>query len=273
MRLPFLYNILTCKPKVNLLILNYLNIHLAFNWQIGGIMKKILAMMIVLFSATAGGAQTADAYKNQRYEMVKSQIASRGISDPKVLDALRKVPRHEFVPHEFRRFAYADQPLPIGEGQTISQPYIVAYMTEVLNIKPGEKVLEIGTGSGYQAAILAEVDAIVYSIEVIEPLAIRAKSVLESLGYKNIFLKTGDGYQGWEEHAPFDAIMVTCSPSRIPEPLKEQLAEGGRMIIPVGEQNSIQYLYLLEKRKGKIRQQNVMPVRFVPMIDEKGKTY
>jgi protein-L-isoaspartate(D-aspartate) O-methyltransferase len=236
-------------------------------------MKKILAMIIVLISATGSGGQTSDAYKTQRYEMVKSQIASRGIVNQKVLEAFRNVPRHEFVPHEYRRFAYADQPLPIGEGQTISQPYIVAYMTEVLNIKPGEKVLEIGTGSGYQAAILAEVEAEVYSIEVIEPLADRAKNVLENLGYKNIFLKTGDGYQGWEEHAPFDAIMVTCSPSKIPEPLKEQLAEGGRMIIPVGEQNSIQYLYLLEKRKGKIRQQNVMPVRFVPMIDDKGKVY
>lgn len=230
-------------------------------------------MLIVLFSAASGEGQISDAYKNQRYEMVRTQIASRGISNQKVLEALRKVPRHEFVPPEYRRFAYADQPLPIGEGQTISQPYIVAYMTEVLNIKPGEKVLEIGTGSGYQATILAEVDAIVYSIEVIEPLAVQAKSVLENLGYKNIFLKTGDGYQGWAEHAPFDAIMVTCSPSRIPEPLKEQLAEGGRMIIPVGQQNNIQYLYLLQKRNGKIRQQNVMPVRFVPMIDDKGKAY
>lgn len=236
-------------------------------------MKKFFAMIIILVSAFGSDGQTSDAYKTHRYEMVKSQIASRGIANQKVLEAFRKVPRHEFVPHEYRRFAYADQPLPIGEGQTISQPYIVAYMTDVLNLKSGEKVLEIGTGSGYQAAILAEVEAEVYSIEVIEPLAIRAKNVLENLGYKNIYLKTGDGYQGWEEHAPFDAIMVTCSPSKIPEPLKEQLAEGGRMIIPVGEQNSIQYLYLLEKRKGKIRQQNVMPVRFVPMIDDKGKVY
>lgn len=236
-------------------------------------MKLITTMIIIILTTNVIGNQQSDPYREMRYDMVRTQIASRGITSEKVLKAMRNVPRHEFVPHEYRRYAYADQPLPIGEGQTISQPYIVAYMTEILNLKPGEKVLEIGTGSGYQAAILAEVEAEVYSIEVIEPLAIRARNVLENLGYKNIFLKIGDGYQGWPEHAPFDAIMVTCSPSKIPEPLKEQLAEGGRMIIPVGQTNTIQFLYLLEKRKGKIRQQNVMPVRFVPMIDEKGRTY
>jgi len=236
-------------------------------------MKKILVMIIILITTSNGEGQTTDEYRNQRMEMVRSQIASRGITDQKVLKALRKVPRHLFVPQEYRRFSYADQPLPIGEGQTISQPYIVAYMTEILNLSPGEKVLEIGTGSGYQAAILAETEAGVYTIEVIEPLAQRAKNILDELGYKNIFLKTGDGYQGWAEHAPFDAIMVTCSPTKIPEPLIEQLAEGGRMIIPVGRQQGIQYLYLLEKRNGKIRQRNVMPVRFVPMTDEKGKVY
>ncbi len=236
-------------------------------------MKKIIMMIIILIYVDAEGGKQPDLYKSLRYDMVKTQIASRGITCNEVLKAMRVVPRHEFVPYEYRRYAYADQPLPIGEGQTISQPYIVAYMTEILKIKPGDKVLEIGTGSGYQAAILAEVSADVYSIEVIEPLANRSKNVLESLGYNNIKLKTGDGYQGWPDHAPFDAIMVTCSPSKIPEPLKEQLAEGGKMIIPVGETNTIQFLYLLEKRKGKIRQQNVMPVRFVPMIDEKGQTY
>jgi len=236
-------------------------------------MKKILVMIIILITTAKGEGQTNDGYRDQRMEMVRSQIASRGITDQKVLEAFRKVPRHMFVPQDYRRFSYADQPLPIGEGQTISQPYIVAYMTEILNLKPGEKVLEIGTGSGYQAAILAETEAGVYSIEVIEPLALRAKNILDNLGYKNIFLKTGDGYLGWAEHAPFDAIMVTCSPTKIPEPLIEQLAEGGRMIIPVGRQQGIQYLYLLEKRNGKIRQRNVMPVRFVPMTDEKGKIY
>lgn len=236
------------------------------------IFKMILPALWLLSSAISG-AYGQDPYLPQRKEMVIKQIAARGISDQKVLDAFLNVPRHEFVPYEYRRFAYADQPLPIGEGQTISQPYMVAYMTEVLNIKPGEKVLEIGTGSGYQAAILAEVEAEVYSIEVIEPLAISAKNTLKNLGYKNIRLKTGDGYQGWAEHAPFDAIVVTCSPSAIPEALREQLAEGGRMVIPVGRQNSIQYLYVLEKRKGKIRERNVMPVRFVPMIDSQGKAY
>ncbi len=236
-------------------------------------MKKILMMIIILATTANGEGQTTDEFRSQRMEMVRSQIASRGITDHKVLEAFRKVPRHLFVPHDYRRFSYADQPLPIGEGQTISQPYIVAYMTENLNLVPGEKVLEIGTGSGYQAAILAETEAIVYTIEVIEPLALRAKDILEDQGYKNIFMKTGDGYQGWAEHAPFDAIMVTCSPTNIPEALTDQLAEGGRMIIPVGRQQGIQYLYLLEKRNGKIRQRNVMPVRFVPMIDDKGKAY
>lgn len=235
--------------------------------------KMILPVIFLLASAVSATNGPQDPYSIQRKEMVARQIAARGVSDQKVLDAMLNVPRHEFVPHEYRRFAYADQPLPVGEGQTISQPYIVAYMTEALNILPGEKVLEIGTGSGYQAAVLAEIKAEVYSVEVIESLAIQAGKTLENLGYKNIHLKTGDGYQGWPEHAPFDAILVTCSPSGIPEALKEQLAEGGRMIIPVGKQNSIQYLYYLEKKKGKIRQKSVMPVRFVPMIDGKGNNY
>lgn len=237
------------------------------------ILKMIIPVVFLLFYSVTSSFGQPDPYISQRKAMISGQIAARGVTDQKVLDALSKVPRHEFVPYEYRRYAYADQPLPIGEGQTISQPYIVAYMTEALNILPGEKVLEIGTGSGYQAAVLAEMKAEVYSVEVIEPLANRAKATLENLGYKNIRLKTGDGYQGWPEHAPFDAILVTCSPSDIPGPLKEQLAEGGRMIIPVGEQNSIQFLYYLEKRKGRIRQKNVMPVRFVPMIDGKGKNY
>jgi protein-L-isoaspartate(D-aspartate) O-methyltransferase len=236
-------------------------------------MIRIIMFVYILIFVTGIDGQQEDAYKNQRLEMVRTQILSRGITDQKVLDAMRKVPRHKFVPHEYRRFAYADQPLPIGEGQTISQPFIVAYMTDVINVKPGDKVLEIGTGSGYQAAVLAEAGAEVYSIEVIESLAISAKNIIEELGYKQIHLKTGDGYKGWDEFAPYNAILVTCSPSKIPDALKEQLAEGGRMIIPVGHQNSVQYLYLLEKRKGKIRQENVMPVRFVPMINESGRTY
>lgn len=232
----------------------------------------IFMLMAALFNTTESKNQQ-DPYLRQREEMIRLQLKYRGISDPKILEAFSKVPRDAFVPAEYRRYSYADQPIPIGEGQTISQPYIVAYMTEVLQVRPNEKVLEIGTGSGYQAAILAELDVEVFSIEVNEILADRARITLENLGYKRINLKTGDGYEGWEEHAPFDAILVTCSPASVPPKLREQLAEGGRMIIPVGMQNSVQYLYLLEKQKGIIRQKSVMPVRFVPMTDGKGKTY
>lgn len=232
----------------------------------------IFMLMAALFNTTES-KNPQDPYLRQREEMVRLQLKYRGISDPKILEAFSKVPRDAFVPAEYRRYSYADQPIPIGEGQTISQPYIVAYMTEMLQVRPNEKVLEIGTGSGYQAAILAELDVEVFSIEVNEILADRARTTLENLGYKKINLKTGDGYEGWEEHAPFDAILVTCSPASVPPKLREQLAEGGRMIIPVGMQNSVQYLYLLDKQKGIIRQKNVMPVRFVPMTDGKGKTY
>ncbi len=230
-------------------------------------------MIIVCFSFFSQASGQTGSFNEKREEMVRTQLIRRGISSEKVLNAFMTVPRHSFVPDEYLRFAYSDQPLPIGEGQTISQPYIVAYMTEVLDLKPGNKVLEIGTGSGYQAAILAEVGAEVYSVELIKSLAGNAKRILTNLGYSKIHLKTGDGYLGWPEYAPFDAILVTCSPAEIPEPLKQQLAEGGKMIIPVGEQYNVQYLYLLEKKNGKIHQKNVMPVRFVPMVDEKGRTY
>lgn len=232
----------------------------------------IFMLMAALFNTPEAISQQ-DPFNLQREEMVKLQLQMRGISDDKILEAFRKVPRHVFVPAEYRRYSYADQPIPIGEGQTISQPYIVAFMSQVLQVEPNEKVLEVGTGSGYQAAILAELDAEVFSIEINETLADRAKVTLDQLGYSNIHLKTGDGYEGWDEHAPYNAILVTCSPASIPPILKDQLAEGGRMIIPVGPQNSVQYLYLLENHKGKIRQKNVMPVRFVPMTDGKGKTY
>jgi protein-L-isoaspartate(D-aspartate) O-methyltransferase len=204
-------------------------------------MKYVISFTLFIMVYFAVSGQDSDDYRNQRQGMVRNQLEMRDITSPRVLNAFRNVPRHEFVPTEYLRYAYADQPLPIGEGQTISQPYIVAYMTEVLDLKPGEKVLEIGTGSGYQAAILSEVEAEVYTIEVIENLAERAKNTLEKLNYKNIHLKTGDGYQGWAEHAPYDAILVTCSPTKIPVPLKEQLAEGGRMIIPVGHQHAVQF--------------------------------
>ena len=169
--------------------------------------------------------------------------------------------------------SYGDHPLPIDEGQTISQPYIVAYMTQALDLKPTDKVLEIGTGSGYQAAILAGICDSVYTIEFFEKLGKKAKSIFEKLEYNNILTKIGDGYLGWEEHAPFDAIIVTCSPTHIPEPLQKQLAEGGKMIIPIGKNFSVQQLVLLEKRNGRIMQKSVLPVRFVPMIDAEGEKY
>ncbi|MBW6460255.1 MAG: protein-L-isoaspartate(D-aspartate) O-methyltransferase [Bacteroidales bacterium] len=211
-------------------------------------------------------------YEEQRSAMVRNQIRSRDIRDEQVLNAMLKVERHRFVPSSYRSEAYEDYPLGIGEGQTISQPYIVAFMTEALKLKPEDKVLEVGTGSGYQAAVLAEICDFVFTIEIFPSLASSASKVLTELGYTNIFIKTGDGYLGWEDHAPFDAIMVTCSPTHIPKPLEEQLAEGGRMIIPVGAVYT-QELYLFEKKKGKLTQKSILPVRFVPMIDEKGKKY
>jgi protein-L-isoaspartate(D-aspartate) O-methyltransferase len=233
---------------------------------------RFLFLMPPVFVFVAGcGAQEND-FEYRRAQMVKTQIEDRGISDPKVLDAMRKVPRHRFVLHENISKAYNDYPLPIEEGQTISQPYIVAFMSEALKLKPTDKVLEIGTGSGYQAAILAEICDSVFTIEIFPKLTKKAKGIFIDLGYKNILCKTGDGYLGWPEQAPFDAIIVTCAPSKVPELLKNQLAEGGRMIIPVDEFYG-QSLVLLEKRKGKLREEKVLPVRFVPMINEKGKEY
>ncbi len=211
-------------------------------------------------------------YKKLRTNMVKTQIEKRGISSKNVLKAMLKVERHLFVTKQFLLQAYDDNPLPIGEGQTISQPYIVAYMTELLKLDSKSKVLEIGTGSGYQAAVLAEIADKVYSIELIKSLSDKAKKVFEDLDYKNIMLKVGDGYQGWAEYAPFDAIIVTCAPTHVPKKLKEQLAEGGIIIIPVGERYS-QEIIILKKEKGKITKKQTIGVRFVPMKDEKGDTY
>jgi protein-L-isoaspartate(D-aspartate) O-methyltransferase len=193
-----------------------------------------------------------------------------GIHEQRVLAAMAKVPREEFVPEHLRAASYADHPLPIGYDQTISQPFIVGFMTEQLQPQPHDCVLEIGTGSGYQAAILAELVADVYSIEIIEPLAKTAEATLQRLGYKNVHVKIGDGYQGWPEHAPFDAVIVTCAPDHVPLALADQLKEGGRMIIPVGGPGH-QELYLLEKEKGEMRQRAVSPVRFVPMTGEARK--
>jgi protein-L-isoaspartate(D-aspartate) O-methyltransferase len=203
-------------------------------------------------------------YKKLREEMVKTQIEDRGVKDSATLAALRKVPRHSFVPLDQVANAYEDRPLPIGYGQTISQPYIVAYMTEIIKPKPGQKVLEIGTGSGYQAAVLAEIVSKVYTIEIVEELGKQATTRLKNLNYKNIEVKTADGYHGWKEHAPFDAIVVTAAAEYIPTPLKEQLKDGGRMIIPVGSPYMTQQLMLIEKTGNKFRTSSMMPVRFVP---------
>ncbi len=205
-------------------------------------------------------------FKTMRERMVETQIKARGVKDHRVLAAMLKVERHVFVPKDLQTSAYSDQPLPIGEGQTISQPYIVAIMTELLELRGEERVLEVGTGSGYQAAILAELAKEVYTIDIIEKLATSAEKLLNEMGYKNIEVKAGDGYLGWPEAAPFDAIIVTCAPDHIPKPLLDQLGEGGRMVIPVGEYT--QELKKIVKRAGKIETTNVIPVIFVPMTGE-----
>lgn len=207
-----------------------------------------------------------------RKRMLDQQLTApgRGIADERVLAAMRTVPRHEFVPEEQRHFAYDDSPLPIGHGQTISQPYIVALMTEQLRPQPQDRVLEIGTGSGYQAAVLSGLVKEVFTIELIAPLAKRAETDLRRLGYTNVFVRAGDGYKGWPEQAPFDSVIVTCAPDQVPRLLVEQLKEGGRMVIPVGPEGGVQELYLLEKRGGEVKQKAILPVRFVPMTREDG---
>ncbi len=222
----------------------------------------LLSLLVIL--AMAKNSQDPDYYQ-LRQKMVNEQIMARGVRTESVIKAMQKVERHLFVPEQYRNFAYSDRPLPIGEGQTISQPYIVALMTELLDLKKSDKVLEIGTGSGYQAAILDEICDSVYTIEIIPSLGKQAQALLRELGYHNIHCKIGDGYLGWPEHAPYDGIIVTCAPSKIPQPLKEQLAEGGRMVIPVGATYT-QELVLVTKTKGKLIQKSVIPVRFVPML-------
>lgn len=208
--------------------------------------------------------QKSDKYETLRQEMVRTQIIKRGINNPAVLYAMKKVQRHLFVPEEYRDEAYNDYPLPIGYSQTISQPYIVAYMTDVL--KPGKnmKALEIGTGSGYQAAVLAEIVEKVYTIEIVPELAKESAERLDMLGYTNIISKYGDGYKGWEEHSPFDIIIVTAAAEAVPQSLINQLADGGRLVIPVGKAYNVQELLLLTKKKGRIETKNLTFVRFVP---------
>ena len=237
----------------------------------------VFLMLFIFLADCSEGKRVSELdsredFKAMRERMVETQIKARGIKDTRVLSAMLKVELHLFVPKEYQNSAYSDQPLPIGEGQTISQPYIVALMTELLELKGGEKVLEVGTGSGYQAAILAELAEEVYTIEIIENLASSAKALLLDLTYQNITVKAGDGYLGWPEAAPFDAIIITCAPDHIPNPLLEQLKEGGRMVLPVGTYS--QELQKLIKRSGKIETIHVTPVIFVPMTGEgvkKGK--
>lgn len=203
-------------------------------------------------------------YDNLRREMVAVQLENRGIKDQNVLDAMKKVPRHQFVPEDLRHLSYNDEPLPIGEGQTISQPYIVAYMTEKAAVHKNSRVLEIGTGSGYQTAVLAEIAENVYTVELISGLQKKAKDILEELGYKNIFFRTGDGTRGWEEFSPYDAIIVTAAPPKVPEKLINQLKDEGRLVIPIGE--GFQDLYLITKKGKEIKKEKLLPVRFVPLI-------
>ena len=210
--------------------------------------------------------RSEEAYAWARERMVQSQIVRQGVRDSLTVAAMKTVPRHRFVPEPLREQAYADHPLPIGLNQTISQPYIVAYMTEALALKGGEKVLEIGTGSGYQAAVLAEIADSVFSIEILKPLADRASEQLRELGYKNVYVLCGDGYQGWPEHAPFDAVIVTAAPDHIPQPLKDQLKIGGRLVIPVG--TFYQELLLITRTEKGFKEKRLLPVRFVPMTGE-----
>jgi len=214
---------------------------------------------------------TADRWTARRERMVDSQIAGRGVDDPLVLEAMRAVPRHLFVPEDLQLDAYGDFPLPIGYGQTISQPYIVALMSEALHPAPGDRVLEIGTGSGYQAAVLAEMGMEVYSIEIIPELAEGAAASLAAAGYDSVATRMADGYWGWEEHAPFQGIMVTAAPDHLPEPLIAQLAPGGRMVIPIGPVGAVQTLWSFQKdAAGQLVGQNLGPVRFVPFTRSEG---
>ena len=242
----------------------------------GGIARRAAILLLFAGLAAACGREPQEAPKvsvrddataGARARMVETQIAARGVRDPRVLAAMRKVPRHLFVPAAERARAYEDQPVPIGDNQTISQPYIVALMTELLELPPKSRVLEIGTGSGYQSAVLGELASEVYSIEILPELARAAGEKLKELGYSNVVVREGDGYHGWIEHAPFDGIIVTAAPERIPQPLLEQLSPGGRMVIPVG--GFFQELKVFTKdRDGRVTEKDIIPVRFVPMTGE-----
>jgi protein-L-isoaspartate(D-aspartate) O-methyltransferase len=225
--------------------------------------RTLAAALLALLAVGVG----ADDFVAERRRMVEEQIRRRGIHDSKVLEAVEKVPRHRFIPEGQRGEAYADHPLPIGYGQTISQPYIVALMTSLLGIRPGARVLEIGTGSGYQAAVVSRIAGEVYTMEIVSPLGERARRTLSELGYDNVHVRIGDGYKGWPDRAPFDAILVTAAPPIVPEPLLVQLKVGGRLVLPVGDY--FQNLTVFTKRRdGSFEKETVLPVRFVPMTGE-----
>ncbi len=236
---------------------------------------KTLSILAILFlscqinsdNIKLNDQEKGDFYMTQRLSMVEKQLKNRGIEDSLVLEAMKNVERHLFVPQKSRLEAYEDGPLPIGHGQTISQPYIVAYMTQMLDLDGTERLLEIGTGSGYQAAVLAEIGCEVYTIEIVKELKIRAEQTLQKLGYDNVHCKYGDGYKGWPEYAPYDAIIVTAAPPEIPEKLVNQLDQNGRMILPKG--SVFQELILITKVEGKVHKKKLLPVRFVPMIKKK----
>lgn len=258
------------RPRPIALLHNHLDYplrHRTLRWRLflGGV-------LVFVFCAAMVSAEDGDPFQEQRRRMVDEDIAGdsglgrTAVRDSRVIEAMRRVPRHEFVPDDLRDEAYADRPLPIGYGQTISQPYIVASMTELLKLEAEDKVLEVGTGSGYQAAILAEVVDAVYTIEIIPELAKKAHLTLERLGYTNVTTRSGDGYHGWPEHGPFDGIIVTAASSHIPPPLLEQLKPGGRMVIPVGPPMQVQQLMLIQKdAEGRVTQRSVMAVQFVPL--------
>lgn len=225
----------------------------------------IMALLLLIFPACKED-KTPNDFTADRKQMVERQLKGRDIKDKAVLDAMQKVERHRFIPSNLRNMAYSDQPLPIGEGQTISQPYIVALMTQLADIQPQEKVLEIGTGSGYQAAILSTLCDEIYTIEIIESLCQQARIRLKILGYKNVHVKCGDGFKGWKQNAPYDAIIVTCAPPEVPQPLINQLAEKGKIVVPVG--TLWQELKVITKENKKIKSSDIIPVRFVPMTGE-----
>ena len=230
---------------------------------------KILVTLLLMLTAGPINSFQEDKYAVLRKEMVDDQIAKRGIRNPSTVKAMQKVPRHLFVPSQYADRAYEDNPLPIGYNQTISQPFIVAYMTELARPAKWKKVLEIGTGSGYQAAVLAEIVDTVYTIEIIPELAKEAYNRLARLGYDNVIARQGDGYLGWKEHAPFDIIMVTAADDHIPQPLLDQLAENGRLIMPVGSPSSAQQIVLAVKRNGRIERSKLAMVRFVPLLRDR----